>query len=172
MEKVQSRTQFIFATDFKIKESGTIDWRPVDGQEAHVSEIFKPEYKISTLAKKFKELVESGDVFELSSLIPPSTFVEEMTSDKVKIAHREAYVLSQAIVLESLALLYCVENNPYWRKYLFQDDILRIHENINYVIEILPIGTKYHNILRLLRLMDVDIMYVASRLGGHYGAVY
>lgn len=172
MEQVQSRAQFIFATDFKIKESGTIDWVPAEGQEVHVSAIFKPEYKISTLAKKFKELVESGEVFELSSLMPPSTFVKEITSDGMKIAQRNAYVLSQAIVLESLALLYCVENKPYWRRYLFQEDILRIHENINYVIEALPIGTKYHNMLRLLRLMDVDIMYVASRLGGHYGAVY
>ena len=172
MEKVQSRAQFIFATNFKIKESGTIDWKPTDGQDVYVSKLYTPEYKISTLAKKFKELVESGAEFELSSLLPPSPFVSLMTTGNVKVGHSGSYVLAQAILLESMALIYCVENNIRWRKYIFQEDILRIHENINYVIETLPIGTEYNNILRLLRTMDIDIMYVASRLGGHYGAVY
>ena len=172
MEKVQSRAQFTFATDFKIKESGSIDWKPVDGQEGYVSELYTPEYKISTLAKKFKELVEGEEEFELTSLIPPSPFVSLITTENVKVENSGSYVLAQAVVLESMALIYCVENNVRWRKYLFQEDILRIHENINYVIETLPIGTRYNAILRLLRSMDIDIMYVASRLGGHYGAVY
>lgn len=171
METRQSRALLTFISALNINSSGVINWNKLDDELPQISEYFTPNFIVSDLAVRFKKVLELGETFEPTSSIKMSQALQDFKLSSFKYTNRYLYALVQSIYLEGIALLYAVENDTAMRIYIDKEDPARIHENISYALEQLS-GIQQHNqLVKDLRLMDVDIMYLMSRLGGVYGAI-
>lgn len=171
MEQRQSRALLTFISALNVNLNGVVVWNKLDDELPQLSDFFTPNFEVSELAVRFKKVLELGETFEPTSSIKLRDSLEVFTKSSFKYTNRHIYVLVQMIFLESIALLYAIENDTALRKYINKEDPLRIHENINYVIENLSGMRQHSQLIKELRLIDVDVMYLMSRLGGEYGAV-
>ena len=165
MQYEQPRELLKFIETLKINTNGSFVRNALDNSIIAVSGYFTPQGKVSQLASTVHSAIKSGDVFtallgqketsSLTSLIKDST---------LRYDDPFIYQMLQAIVTEGFSLVYATENQPELMYYYSKEDASRLHENINYVADILAQkdNTLYYDVINELRNLDTDTMYLYS----------
>lgn len=165
MQYEQPRELLKFIETLKINTNGSFVRNALDNSIIDVSGYFTPQGKVSQLASTVHSAIKSGDVFtallgqketsSLTSLIKDST---------LRYDDPFIYQMLQAIVTEGFSLVYATENQPELMYYYNKEDASRLHENINYVADILAQkdSTLYYDVINELRNLDTDTMYMYS----------
>lgn len=165
MQYEQPRELLKFIETLKINTNGSFVRNALDNSIIAVSGYFTPQGQVSQLASAVHSAIKSGDVFtallgqkeasSLTSLIKDST---------LKYDEPFIYQMLQAIVTEGFSLVYATENQPELMYYYSKEDASRLHENINYVADILAQkdNTLYYDVINELRNLDTDTMYLYS----------
>lgn len=165
MQYEQPRELLKFIETLKINTNGSFVRNALDNSIIAVSGYFTPQGQVSQLASTVHSAIKSGDVFtallgqketsSLTSLIKDST---------LRYDDPFIYQMLQAIVTEGFSLVYATENQPELMYYYNKEDASRLHENINYVADILAQkdNTAYYDVINELRNLDTDTMYMYS----------
>lgn len=165
MQYEQPRELLKFIETLKINTNGSFVRNALDNSIIAVSGYFTPQGQVSQLASAVHSAIKSGDVFtallgqketsSLTSLIKDST---------LRYDDPFIYQMLQAIVTEGFSLVYATENQPELMYYYSKEDASRLHENINYVADILAQkdNTLYYDVINELRNLDTDTMYLYS----------
>lgn len=165
MQYEQPRELLKFIETLKINTNGSFVRNALDNSIIAVSGYFTPQGQVSQLAYTVHSAIKSGDVFtallgqketsSLTSLIKDST---------LRYDDPFIYQMLQAIVTEGFSLVYATENQPELMYYYNKEDASRLHENINYVADILAQkdNALYYDVINELRNLDTDTMYMYS----------
>lgn len=167
----QNKYLMSFLKGLKVRDNGEIRYNPLDDELPVLSQYFTPQFKVSQLAVTVKELIDDKESFEATSSIPEPPLVNRLRRSELKYSNRRVYSLIQATFLESFAILYAIDNNPQLVKRVNKEDMENIHNNINYVAEILGDNHDYADVIKALRQINADILYIMSRMEGEFNAL-
>lgn len=167
MEYEQPRELLKLIESLNVDTDGRAIRSTLDNTLLTVSGYFTPQGQISKLSSIVHEAIKTGDVFTgLLGQVGESSLMALIKSTNLKYEQPHLYQMMQIIVTESFSLAYAIENQEELTYYYNQQDASRLHENINYAIDILGQldKTDYYALIQDLRNLDVDTMYMYSTL--------
>lgn len=167
MEYKQPRELLKLIESLNVDTDGRVIRGTLDNTLLTVSGYFTPQGQVSKLASIVHDSIETGDVFTgLLGQVGESSLMALIKNTNLKYEQPHLYQMMQVIVTESFSLAYAIENQEELTYYYNQQDASRLHENINYVIDILGQldKTDYYALIQDLRNLDVDTMYMYSTL--------
>ena len=167
MEYEQPRELLKLIESLNVDTDGRVIRGTLDNTLLTVSGYFTPQGQVSKLASIVHDSIETGDVFTgLLGQVGESSLMALIKNTNLKYEQPHLYQMMQVIVTESFSLAYAIENQEELTYYYNQQDASRLHENINYVIDILGQldKTDYYALIQDLRNLDVDTMYMYSTL--------
>lgn len=165
MQYEQPRELLKFIETLKINTNGSFVRNALDNSIIAVSGYFTPQGQVSQLASTVHSAIKSGDVFTaLLGQKETSSLTSLIKNSTLRYDDPFIYQMLQAIVTEGFSLIYATENQPELMYYYNKEDASRLHENINYVADILAQkgNTAYYDVINELRNLDTDTMYMYS----------
>ena len=172
MQLIQSRDLLSFITSMKVDAVGVIKTNQLDEELPQVSQFYTPNYDMSSLSIHVRNIIKQGTTFQPNSRLSAPVAVDMINNSDLKVTMPRVYVLLQAIFLEGFSLLYVTDIDGSLTSLISKEDMERVYQNINYVIECIGIKRDLRStVVPILREIASDILYVQSRLRGETNAL-
>lgn len=172
MQANQNKDLITFITAIQLEADGSISTSPLDENLPVISKFFTPNIKVSILSTRVQNLLKASN----SEIVPTtdvviSDLMKAIKGSNLKYNNPNLYRLLQTVLLESFSVIYAIEKDESLQVLINKKDAMRIHENINYVLEMVGLNTDIgessgYNLIHELRAIDTDILYILSVLGG------
>jgi hypothetical protein len=153
-----------FVSNIPVLNDGTIPINQIETTETFTSDLYSPVYSLSTVARMVQGLLNSGKIEVVNETLDSSTIVYKALNNDLASYAPNIYVLLRAVVLESFALLYTIENEPKNLQYMSAKDILRAKQNLNFIADYFSTETKYFHMIENLRDMNVSFGYLQNQI--------
>ena len=111
-----------------------------------------------------QNLINANKIEVNSDPLDSTTIVYKALNSDLASYAPDVYTLLRAVVLESFALLYTIDNDTANLQYTASSDIRRIKGNINYISDYLSTEPKYYNMIENLRDMHVSLGYIENQI--------
>ena len=153
-----------FISSVPVLGDGTIPMNTIDSEQPFVSTLYDPVYSLTVIARKVQELINSGKIEVVSDTVDPNTIVYKALNSDLASYAPDIYTLLRAIVLESFALLYMIDNASANLQYVSAKDIKRHRTNLNYIADYLSTEPKYYHMIENLRDMNIAFGYMENQI--------
>jgi hypothetical protein len=158
--KAQASELLRFITNFKVDYNGEIVTNLIDSTPNYISRFYTPRLGISTLSTKIIELVNVGTIQEMTTNLSVTSIVYKLRQSKLKNDSIYAYQLAQAVCLECFGLIYALENDVLFLKYISKSDITRTKDNIAYILDYVGADEDYIGLVDDLHEMYTAVGYL------------
>jgi hypothetical protein len=153
-----------FVSNVPVLNDGTIPINQIETTETFISDLYSPVYSLSTVARMVQGLLNSGKIEVTTETLDSSTIVYKALNNDLASYAPNIYLLLRAVVLESFALLYTIENELKNLQYMSVKDIQRAKVNLNYVADYLSTEPKYFYMIENLRDMNISFGYLQNQI--------
>lgn len=170
-----------FMTMLDLQADGTVQKKYFDNDFDYISNYFTPELKVSKLAVDMQDVLYQGVTFVGDATAKDNELMKLEKFLDFKHTDKYAYRMLQMISIEVFSLITVQDLAPETADEYSQADAIRLHNNINFLIEYL--NDKYeatidndidldtsviiYRINKLLRQLDTDSMYMYKVISGY-----
>ncbi|AID17883.1 hypothetical protein JBP901_gp171 [Bacillus phage JBP901] len=153
-----------FVSSVPVLPDGTIPLNEMGNAPQYVSTLYTPSFSVSALARLTLDDIKQNKVELINVPLDPRTIVAQVMDSDLATYNPRVYVLVCAVVLESFALLYSIEQTHTSLQYVTKKDILKIKQNINYISDYFGTERKYRKMIETLRDIDISIGYLENQV--------
>ncbi|AXQ67767.1 hypothetical protein KIOSHI_107 [Bacillus phage Kioshi] len=153
-----------FVSSVPVLTDGTIPLNEMGNTPQFVSSLYTPSFSVSALARLTLEDIRQNKIEVINVPLDPRTIVSQVMNSDLATYNPRVYVLVCAVVLESFALLYSLEETRTSLQYVTKKDILKIKQNINYIADYFGTERKYRPMIETLRDIDISIGYLENQV--------
>lgn len=130
----------------------------------YTSTLYTPSFSVSALARLTLEDIQRNKIELINVPLDPRTIVSQVMNSDLATYNPRVYVLVCAVVLESFALLYNLEERNTNIQYVTKKDILKMKQNVNYIADYFGTERKYRTMIETLRDIDISIGYLENQV--------
>lgn len=153
-----------FISGINISSNGRVHLDQLQGSSGFTSELYTPDYSVSVTGRMVHSLLNTPEVELLSDSVEPDSITSMVLNSDLSVYAPDVYLLLRIVVLESFALVYCIEQDRPKLQYMTKRDILRIRENINYIADYFSTQEKYRPMIEKLRDMHISLGYIENQI--------
>ncbi|AMO26003.1 hypothetical protein Blue_180 [Bacillus phage Deep Blue] len=153
-----------FVSSFSVLPDGTIPLNEMGSTVQFESNLYTPSFSVSALARLTLDDIKQNKIEVVNVPLDPRTIVSQVMSSDLATYNPRVYVLVCAVVLESFALLYSIEETRTSLQYVTKKDILKIKQNVNYIADYFGTERKYRKMIETLRDIDISIGYLENQV--------
>jgi hypothetical protein len=153
-----------FISDIPVLNDGIIPINTLDETPLYYSYMFEPVYSLSAIARITQGVLKSDKIEVVNIPLDPNTVVSKAFNSDLASYAPNIYLLLQAVVLESFALLYHMETDSGNLQYVSHKDIQKIKTNINYIADYFGSEPKYYSFIETMRVMNISLGYLENQV--------
>jgi hypothetical protein len=153
-----------FVSDIPVLSDGTIPINTMDGRELYYSYMYEPVYNLSAIARITQNVLNSDKIEVVNVRLEPNTIVSQALNSDLAAYEPNIYLLLRAVVLESFALLYHMEEDSGKLQYVSSKDIQKMKTNINYIADYFGSEDKYYHMIETMRTMNISLGYLENQI--------
>ncbi|AFQ96516.1 putative membrane protein [Bacillus phage vB_BceM_Bc431v3] len=153
-----------FVSSVPVLPDGTIPLNEMGTTVQYTSTLYTPSFSVSALARLTLEDIQRNKIELINVPLDPRTIVSQVMNSDLATYNPRVYVLVCAVVLESFALLYNLEERNTNIQYVTKKDILKMKQNVNYIADYFGTERKYRTMIETLRDIDISIGYLENQV--------
>jgi hypothetical protein len=153
-----------FISDVPVLNDGTIPINTLDETPLYYSYMYEPVYSLSAIARITQGVLKNGKIEVVNIPLDPNTIVSKAYNSDLASYAPNIYLLLQAVVLESFALLYHIETDSINLQYVSHKDIQKIKTNIGYIADYFGSEDKYYSLIETMRIMNISLGYLENQI--------
>lgn len=146
-----------FIKPLQYLENGEVVLPSEEHKQEYFSEYFKPNLNISVYAIEFMRRINDNRIKANSKKLPSDSFLTAIEESNIKYTNKFIYLLAQTIVLETSALDYAVNEEPYLVNYVNTKTINVPYQNLRYLLSFFSGKEEYKGITLGLQNMIIQL---------------
>lgn len=136
----------------------------LDRKSDYISRYFTPNRSVTELAYQVYQLIYRKQINANTLPIQPDSITYYFESPKFKDKYPLLQPFTKILLLESFAIYYAVKYDIHYRRYLDERDMIKVRENLKYIISIIGIDPNFSRLTELLHDLSVDLGYIQSQI--------
>lgn len=153
-----------FLGRLEVSPDNTIIENVLDKESDFVSQYFTPHSSIGELSRKVLETIQAREIRTTNANMKKNSLGDLVLSSKLLDIHPNLRPYIQAILLESLSIEIAIDHIPEFIKYLNEDDIGKVRENITYTLDIISVDPRFVDIIKHLNDLYVNLGYIQAQI--------
>lgn len=141
-----------------------LNFNLLDEEVMFISKFYTPRLQLSELSRKMLKEIDDGTIPVRERYFNTNTIPEKVKNSSLQLQNPRIYYIIQTIILETYSIVNCFVENPQNLRYLSDNDMHVLVDNLSYTIDYLSDYEEYNSLVLDLRQLELNLNNIKLQL--------